>query len=73
MDEHGHEEGESLWEATVEVVTDPPHIASEIIMEGFSYLIFGLLIAPFVKRWVRRHDLQHHGHDCDSAHATKGV
>jgi len=67
-DTHDHD-GESLWESTVEVVTDPPHIASEVVMESASYLIFGLMVTPLIRWWVKRHDREHHGHDCDTDHA----
>lgn len=56
----------SLWERYVDLITDPAHW----MMEGTIIVVIDILLVgvglPFLKRWVRRHDEQHHeGHTTD--------
>lgn len=68
LDTHGDEHihaGESVWEDAFSIATDPPHLVAEVGLEIASYVVFGLILTPFIKRWVRRHDRKHHDHICE--------
>jgi hypothetical protein len=58
-----HEHEGSVWHQYVDLLGSAPHWLLEItIMLVFDVLI-GLLLWPAVKRWIARHDDEHHhGH-----------
>lgn len=51
-----------MIEEILEIFTDPAHVVAELMWEGSFAAIsfFGL------KRWVRKHDKEHHGSSKDS-------
>jgi predicted Na+-dependent transporter len=63
---HAHEAGESLWTQYVELVTDPAHILLELTLIVVVDLIIGALLWPLFKKWVKRHDKEHHDHECEA-------
>lgn len=47
----------------LDVVTDPAHVAAEFTFIMAEAVIGGLILRPFIKRWVKKHDREHHQHE----------
>lgn len=59
---HEHE-GESFFTRYLELLSDPAHWAFEItLMLLIDGLLLALIARPLMKRWVKRHDREVHGH-----------
>jgi hypothetical protein len=49
-----------LWEEYRELITDPAHLLLEAtLIVAIDGLLLGLAV-PFVRRWIRKHDREHH-------------
>lgn len=52
-----------FWQDFLDVATDPAHLLAEASFE----LVTGVMLYPIArmiwKRWIKRHDLEVHGHE----------
>ena len=62
--QHGHEEG--VWQSYLDLVTDPAHLMLEATLIILIDVILVGLCWPLIKRAIKRHDREVHGHGTEA-------
>lgn len=57
------EAAHGVWAEYVELVTDPAHLMLEATLVLVIDVLLGALLWPVIRRAVRRHDREVHGHE----------
>lgn len=52
-----------LWAEYWEVLTDPAHLLTEATFVLVVDVLVGAVLWPFIRRGIRRHDIEVHGHE----------
>ena len=52
-------------ETYLELLKDPNHLMYEITINIVENVLIGALAWPFIKKWIKRHDIKHHKHNCE--------
>lgn len=65
-----HEQaGEGWFQEYLELLQDPAHLALELTLIIIVDVIIGMLLWPFAKNWLKKHDAKKHVHEhCEDVH-----
>jgi hypothetical protein len=63
-----HEHAGSTWDQYIDLLTSASHWMLEITIILVVDVVIGLLLWPAVKRWIARHDAEHHEGHTTSEH-----